>query len=66
MNKVLDQVIEDYKVLYEMEKEKKQDLQQRIDKAIEYIQDNSAFMNDDEWEVFNKKDLFNILQGENK
>jgi hypothetical protein len=38
--------------------------QERIDKAIEYIQDNSAFMNDDEWEVFNKKDLLNILQGE--
>ena len=35
----------------------------RNEKAIEYIKENSAFMNDDEWEVFNKKELLNILNG---
>ena len=27
----------------------------------EYIKDNSAFLNDDEWEVFNKKEIYEIL-----
>ena len=40
------------------------DLQNRVDKAIEYINDNSAFMEDDEWEMFNKKELLDILRGE--
>jgi len=41
-------------------------LQQRIDKAIEYIKENSAFLEDDEYEVFNKKELLDILQGSDK
>ena len=29
--------------------------------AIEYIEDNSVFLENDEYEVLNKKDLLNIL-----
>lgn len=40
------------------------ELEIRIDKAMEYIKDNSAFLEDDEYELFNKRDLLNILQGD--
>ena len=39
------------------------DLQERIDKAIEYIENNSAFLEDDEYELFNKQELLDILKG---
>ena len=34
-----------------------------IDKAIEYIEKESAFLSDDEYELFNKKELLDILKG---
>lgn len=40
--------------------------QMKIDKAIEYIKENSAFLENDEYEVFNKKELLDILQGSDK
>ena len=33
-----------------------------IDKAIEYIEKESAFLSDDEYELFNKKELKDILK----
>ena len=41
-------------------------LQIRIDKAIKYINENSAFLENDEYEVLNKKELLDILQGSDK
>jgi hypothetical protein len=43
--------------------ERNSELKQRIDKAIEYIESNSAFLEDDEYELFNKKELLDILKG---
>ena len=37
-----------------------------IDKAIEYIEKESAFLSDDEYELFNKKELKDILKGVDK
>ena len=42
------------------------ELKNRIDKAIEYIEKESAFLNDDEYEVFNKKELLEILKGKSE
>ena len=33
-----------------------------IDKAIEYIEKESSFLSDDEYELFNKKELLQILE----
>lgn len=59
--------LKDYLDIFKLSNKTKQetidDFRKRIDKAVEYINENSAFMNDDEWEVFNKKELLNILNG---
>lgn len=36
-----------------------------IDRAINYIEKESAFLSDDEYELFNKKELLDILKGDN-
>ena len=46
------------KYLLEQKLEQKENI---IKEVREYIQDNSAFLNDDEWEVFNKKEIYEIL-----
>lgn len=45
--------------MYEEKIQKKQAI---IDKAINYIEKESAFLNDDEYELFNKKELLDILK----
>ena len=71
-NDVLNQVIDDYKVLYHTEKEKRQLLQQRIDKAIEYIKENKIEGFDEDgysdayYDYIYVRDLLNILEGDDK
>ena len=45
--------------MYEEKIQKKQAI---IDKAINYIEKESAFLSDDEYELFNKKELKDILK----
>lgn len=45
--------------MYEEKIQKKQAI---IDKAINYIEKESAFLSDDEYELFNKKELLQILE----
>ena len=42
------------------------DTEEKITKAIDYIEKESAFLNDDEYEVFNKKELLEILKGKSE
>ena len=44
-------------------KEESQKKKEDIDKAIEDIEKESAFLSDDEYELFNKKELKDILKG---
>ena len=39
MDKIYNQIIEDRNEMYKYEKERREDLQARIDKAIEYIEE---------------------------
>ena len=57
-NKQLKEKYENAVADYESEKSKNHN-------TIEYIKNNSAFINDDEYEVFNKKELLEILKGDN-
>ena len=50
----------------EVLQQENEQLKNRIDKAIEYIEKGSAFLNDDEYEVFNKKELLEILKGKSE
>lgn len=66
---VLNQIIDDYKVLYHKEKEKRKELQQRIDKAIEYIETcneeeklNSMFLDESYISNYGAKELLEILE----
>ena len=43
-------------------KEDAQKYKEVIDKAINYIEKESAFLSDDEYELFNKKELKDILK----
>lgn len=70
---VLNQIIDDYKVLYHKEKEKRKELQQRIDKAIEYIKTcndkkelESMFLNENYISNYGAKELLEILGGNNE
>lgn len=48
------------KEYYKLHQENTQ-LKRVLKEIREYIKDNSAFMNDDEWEVFNKKEILEII-----
>ena len=43
-------------------KEESKKQKEVIDKAIEYIEKESSFLSDDEYELFNKKELLQILE----
>ena len=51
-------LINEIKVLEQQCKKQKE----VIDKAIEYIEKESSFLSDDEYELFNKKELLQILE----
>lgn len=61
MNNVLNQVIDDYKVLYHTEKQKRKELQRKID-VLKYIVKHLDYL--DIWNEFNTSELLEIIKGE--
>lgn len=50
--------LEKYTISLQKELQQKENI---IKEVRKYIKDNSAFLNDDEWELFNKKEIYEIL-----
>lgn len=50
------------KEVVELLKKENKEYKEVIDKAINYIEKESAFLSDDEYELFNKKELKDILK----